>query len=327
MRRRDFIKVVASSATGAWSLAARAQQPAKVTRIGFLLAGTISGFAGHVATLRTGLRELGYVEGKNFVTEFRYAEGNYDRLPDLAAELVRRGVDIIICQGTPGTLAAKRATTTIPIVMAISGDAVATGLISSLAQPGGNVTGSTFFDPELSAKRLELTINAFPRISRVAVLLNADNPIDVANRNAMESAAKSLNIRLQQFEVRRLSELDSVFSAIAASRADAVAVTDDALFFTNAGTIAGLATQSRLPSAGFVEFAEAGGLIGYGVNILALWHRAAYFVDRILKGTMPHDLPVERPTEFKTVINLKTAKALGLTVPPTLLARADEVIE
>ena len=308
-------------------LGVEAQQMAKVPRIGFLGLASASSFGKQVEALRAGLRDLGYLEGKNVVIDYRWAEGKYDRLSDLAGELVRLRVDVLVTHGTPGTLAAKRATTTIPIVMTTSADAVALGLVESLARPGGNITGSTFFVPELNAKRLEIFKEPFPHTRRMAVLVNPGNSAMVPIIQAMELTARSLNMGLQQFPVRGPSEFDGVFSAMTKSRVDAVAITDEPMFQANAGVLAGLAMQKRLPSAGFKEFAEAGGLLGYGVDIVGLFHRAAYFVDRILKGVPPADLPVERPTKFEVVINVKTAKALGLTVPASVLTRADHVIE
>jgi putative ABC transport system substrate-binding protein len=276
---------------------------------------------------RTGLRDLGYLEGTNIVIEYRWAEGRYDRLADLAAELVRLKVDVLVTHGTPGGLAAKRATTTIPIVTATSADAVTSGLVESLARPGGNVTGSSFFVPELNAKRMEFLKEAFPHTRRMAVLLNPDNPAMVPILHALELTAGPLKVALQQFAVRRPNEFDGAFSAMTKSQVDAVAIIEDSVFQANAGAIAGLAVEKRLPSTGFKEFAEAGGLMAYGPSISHLFRRAAVYVDKILKGVRPADLPVEQPTKFELVINLKTAKALGLTIPQSLLLRADEVIQ
>jgi putative ABC transport system substrate-binding protein len=325
--RRKLITALAAAAMGA-PLAAFAQQKSKVWRIGFLGAVTASGFARRVEALRAGLRDLGYVEGKNIVIEFRWAEGYYERLPQLAAELVRLKVDVIVTSGTAGILAAKAATTTIPIVMASSGDVIALGLVTSLARPGGNVTGMAGFGPEGSAKRLELLKDAFPRTRQVAVLLNPDNPGNIRLAlPAMEATAKSLQLELQPFGVRGLGEIESAFAAMAKRRVDAVVTTEDGLFVVNAGAIAKLAAKTRLPSVGPIEFAEAGGLMAYGANRRELFRRAAYFVDRILKGAKPADLPVEQATRFETVLNQKTAKALGIQFPQTVLARADRVIE
>jgi len=267
------------------------------------------------------------VEGKDIVIEYRWAEGKTDRLADLAAELVRLKLDVLVTVGTPGTLAAKRATTAIPIVMAGSGDAVASGLVASLARPGGNITGLTDSVPELMAKHLELLKQILPRSSRVAVLLNPGNPSNAAVLKTMESTAGSLKVELQRFEISGPDAFESAFSTMTQRRVDAIVVTTDSLFNNNVKAIADLAAQKRLPSAGTKEFAEAGGTIGYGLNFHENYRRAAYFVDRILKGTKPADLPVEQPTKFELVINLKTAKALGLTIPQTLLQRADQVIQ
>jgi putative ABC transport system substrate-binding protein len=310
-------------------VASRAQwQPTKVARIGFLGLASSTGWATRVDALREGLRDLGYVEGRNIFIEFRWAEGKYDRLPSLADELVRLGVDVLVTAGTPGTLAAKRATSTIPIVMAVSGDAIATGIVDSLARPGGNITGSTFFDPEMTAKRLEVLKEAIPRLAQVAVLLNPDNPGSTGPvLKAMQIAAESKKIALLRFEVLRPNEFDSAFAAMVQRRVDAVAIFDDAMFLANARAIADIAANNRLPLIGNREIVEAGGLIGYGVNTLELWRRAAYFVDRILKGARPSDLPVEQATKFELLVNLKTANALGITIPQSLLLRADKVIQ
>jgi putative ABC transport system substrate-binding protein len=327
INRRKLLVALGAGALAA-PLTSFAQQKGKVWRIGFLGAASASGFAGRVGALRAGLRDLGYVEGKNLVIEFRWAEGNYERLPELAAELVRLKVDVLVTAGTPGILAAKSATTTIPIVMASSGEVVATSLVTSLARPGGNVTGMAGFGPEGSAKRLELLKDAFPRTRQVAVLLNPDNPGNIRLAfPAMEATAKSLKLELQQFGVRGPGDLDSAFAAMAKRRVDAVVSTEDSVFIANAGAIANLAAKTRLPSVGPIELAEAGGLMAYGANRRELFRRAAYFVDRILKGAKPADLPVEQATRFETVLNQKTAKALGLQFPQAVLARADRVIE
>jgi putative ABC transport system substrate-binding protein len=309
-------------------LPAFAQQKGKVWRIGFLGTVSASGFAHRVDALRAGLRDLGYVEGKNLAIEYRWAEGKYERLPELAAELVRLKVDVIVTHGDPGILAAKTATTTIPIVFAIAGDPVASGFVASLARPGGNVTGMVGFNPEVSAKRLELLKDAFPRARQVAVLLNPDNPGNVRSYfPAMEATAKSLKLALQPFWVRGPGDIDSAFAAMAKRRVDAVASGDDPVLIVTARATANLAAKMRLPSIGGTEFAEAGGLMAYGANRLELFRRAAYFVDRIFKGAKPADLPVEQATRFELVLNQKTAKALGIQFPERVLARANRVIE
>jgi len=308
--------------------AIRAQQFAGIMarRIGFLGAATATRSASAIEALRSGLRELGYVEGRNITVEFRWAEESYGRLPELVSELVASRVDLLITHGTPGTLAAKQATSTIPIVMAISGDAVATGLVSNLAKPEANVTGSTFFLPELNVKRLEVLKEAFPSITHPAALSNPDNPVSRPIIPAMQSAAAALSLTLVVARLQGLSEFERAFHEMAGSPVDSLVVTEDGEFAPNFRAIAALALEYKLPSIGAKEYGEAGGLIGYGANILALYGRAAYFVDRIFKGAKPADLPVEQPTRFDLVINLRTAKTLGLAFPPTLLARADEVI-
>jgi ABC-type uncharacterized transport system substrate-binding protein len=308
-------------------LVVEAQLATKVYRIGFLGAASASTHPARLEALLAGLRDVGYVEGKNIVIEYRWAEGRYDRLPVLAAELVRLKVDVLVTAGTPAISAAKQTTTTIPIVMAGSGDAVAAGLVASLARPGGNVTGLTDALPELMTKWLELLKEAVPRTERVAVVVNPDNPTSVPARKAMETTARSLNIELHRFEVRRPSELEGVFAAMTKSRIDAVLVSTDSLFNANVRVIASLAAKRHLPAAGSKEFAEAGATIGYGVDFSDNYRRAALFVDKILRGAKPADLPVEQPTKFEMVINLKTAKALGLTIQRSVLLRADHVIE
>jgi putative ABC transport system substrate-binding protein len=241
--------------------------------------------------------------------------------------LVRLKVDVLVTSGTPGTLAAKRATTTIPVVMAVTGDSVGTGLVASLARPGGNVTGSTVFGPEHNVKRLELLKAVMPRLARVAFLFNPDNPSRATDNKDMESAARSMKLEISYFEARQPAEFDAVFTAMAKRHAGGVVVTDDAMLNSNSRRIAETAEQKRVPSAGNTDLAEAGGLIGYGVNVSDMFRRAAYFVDKIVRGAKPGDLPVERATKFDLVINLKTAKALGVTIPPSVLGRADHVIQ
>lgn len=329
MKRREFITLLGGATAPAllWPLAARPQPTGKVARIGFLGSATAVGSAKSVEAFRTGLRDLGYVEGKNIVIEFQWAEGKYERLPALLAELVRRHVDVLVVHGTPGTRAAKSATTTIPIVVAIVGDALASGIVTSLARPEANLTGSTYFLTELNAKRLELLKDVFPYVARVAVLSNPDNPVSESIIPAMTAAAAPLKIELELAKTQGPTEFDGAFAAMAKSRVDAVVVTQDGEFAASFKTIAELAARIKLPTIGSKEYAEAGGLIGYGVNLLSLYHRAAYFVDLILKGARPADLPVEQPTKFELVINLKTAKTIGLTIANSFLLRADQVIE
>ena len=328
MNNRRKLLVALGAGALVTPLASFAQQPpARMHRIGFLGSTSAAGIGIRLEAFRAGLRDLGYIEGKNLVIEFRWAEGKYDRLPELAAELVRLNVDLIVTAATPGVRAAKQATTTIPIVMANVGDPVASGLVASLARPGGNITGSTFFQPELVAKRIELFKEAMPRITQVAYLMNPDNTAATLNLRAMEITAKSLKVGLQPFPVRGPNDFDGAFAAMAKKRVDAVVINEEPMLMANLSAIADLAIKRRLLSAGGKEFAEAGGLLGYGVDQPEIYRRAAYFIDRILKGTKPGDLPVERATRFELIINLKTAKALGIKIPQTLLQRADKLIE
>lgn len=325
MDRRGFIAAMAGG-VAARPFAALAQQPSKIARVGFLGPTSLSPAASRLNGLRAGLAELGWVEGKNLVIEFRWAGGHYDRLADLAVELVRSRVDVLVTQGTAAAQAAKRATPTIPIVMAIAVDAVATGIIESLARPGGNVTGLTFFGPELYAKRLELLKHAMPRLARLAVVFNPTNPSFRTWFAEVDAAAKAMKVELTRLEIRKVEEFEIAFEDMARRRVPAFAITDDAFFNANLARIADLAARKRLLSAGSREFAEAGGVIGYGHDSVALFHRAAFFVDRILKGARPADLPVERPTKFELIVNLWSARAVGVTIPQALIGRADEVL-
>jgi putative tryptophan/tyrosine transport system substrate-binding protein len=309
-------------------LAGEAQQAGKVYRIGYLGSTSRSSYqAPLVEALRQALHRLGYVEGKNLVIDYRWAEGKYERLPDLASELVGLKVDVIVTHGTPGSLAARQATTTIPIVMAISGDAVATGLVTSIARPGGNLTGSTFFFPELNAKRLELLKEAVPRASRIAAFVNADNPSSAPALKAMESRAASLKVDLAAVQVRRVEDFAGAFSAMVKQGVDGLVLIDDPMVIAHARQLVDLTAKNRIPAIGFTEYAHAGGLMAYAVNLAEGWRRAAVFVDKILKGAKPGELPIEQATRFDFAVNLKTAKALGLTIPQPLLIRADEVIQ
>jgi putative ABC transport system substrate-binding protein len=277
---------------------------------------------------REGLRELGYVEGQSIKIESRWAEGNYDHLPGLAADLVRLKVDIIVTYGTPASQAAKRATGTVPIVMAAIIDPVASGLVTSIARPGGNVTGQSMMSPDLVEKQLEILKQVVPKASRVALLHNPANPGNGPQARHAQDAALALGVRLQLLGARDPSEIDRAFVAIANEHAGAVIVLVDAMLQGNRTRITDLASRHRLPAVyGLSEYADAGGLLTYGPNRLVMFRRAAIYVDKILKGAKPGDLPIEQPNKFELVINLKTAKALGLTIPPSLLARADQVIE
>jgi putative tryptophan/tyrosine transport system substrate-binding protein len=302
-------------------------QPAKSTRvIGFLGGASASGYAPLVESLRLGLRDHGYVEGKNLRIEYRWADGDYDRLPVLAEELVRLKVEVIVTQGTPAAVAAKGTTRTIPIVMAIVGNPVESGVVASYARPGGNVTGSSFFWGDLNAKRLEFLKTLNPRLTRAAILINPDNTAMAELLRAVEERARALKVKLQPLNVRRLDELDATFQ-LAKKQAEALTVPEDGLFQANADRLADLANRNRLPSIGFRAYCDAGGLLAYSVDFPYIWRQSAVLVDKILKGAKPMDLPIQQATRFELVINLKTARAFGLTIPTELRARADQVIE
>jgi putative ABC transport system substrate-binding protein len=309
-------------------LVAAADQAGKVWRIGFL--GSTSPKAPHGGFLdgfRAAMRERGYVEGKNLVLESRWAESDYARLPAFADELVRLKVDLILTHGSPGARAVKAATSSIPVVIAVMGDAEATGIVQSLARPGGNITGTSFSFPELNTKRLELLREALPSVKRVAVLMNDANPGNVMTFEAMSKMARRVNVDVVQVLAHSAEEFDAAFVQIAKARAEAVVVYEDALLVAHAAKLAGLAERHRLPSVGFPEYADAGGLLAYGVNFPDTWRRAAGFVDRIFKGAKPAELPMEQPAKYDTVVNLKTAKTLKLTIPRKVLHRAETVIE
>ena len=314
----------------ALSVSAEAQQAKKIPRIGYLGATSVSATSDRTEPFRQGLRELGYVEGKNIVIEWRYAEGKLDRLPALAAELVRLKVDIIVTSGPIPTRAAKEATVTIPIVMAQDSDPVANGFVASLARPGGNITGLSTLRPELSGKQLELLKEIVPKLSRVAVFGTSTHPGNAQSLKEVELAAKAFGVKLQYLDVLDPKDIETAFRAARKGRADAV------LFLVAGGVassghrtqIVDLAVKSRLPVIyGVPEYVEAGGLMNYGVSFTDLDRRAATYVDKIFKGAKPADLPVEQPKKFEFVINLKTAKQIGLTIPPNVLARADKVIK
>jgi putative ABC transport system substrate-binding protein len=307
-------------------LAAPAQQPpGKSARIGFLFL-VPTPFLDEA--FRQGLHELGYVEGQNIAIEYRSAEGKYEGLPGLAAELVRLKVNVIVAASPPATEAAKQATSTIPIVFTVSGDPVAEGFVASLARPGGNLTGLATISPELVGKQLEMLKTVAPKVSRVAVLQNPDQPSHARAVRQAADAARALAVQLQVLKARNPSEIDAAFAAMSSQRAGGVLVLRDAVFRAQGAQIVALAAKSRLPAMyGLREQAEAGGLMAYGASVPQLFRRAATYVDKILKGAKPADLPVEQPTKFELVINLKTAKALGLTIPPSLLGQADLVIQ
>ncbi len=309
-------------------LFADAQQPTKVPRIGLLSPFSPSDTALWHQAFRQGLRDLGWVEGKNISIEYRYAEGRTDRLPDLAADLVRLKVDIIIASVTTDALAAKKATRTIPIVMASVGDPVASGLVGSLARPGDNITGLSQIAPELVGKRLELLKEIVPKLSRVAVLWRPEADSSPLAWKESQLPARALGLQVHSMEVRNSDDFDKAFEDATRARAGALAVTPDPLFVRNLKRIADLAAKNRLPSIFHLrEFADSGGLVAYGVDRADMFRRAATFVDKILKGAKPADLPVEQPTRFELVINLKTAKALGLKIPKSVLIRADQLVQ
>jgi putative ABC transport system substrate-binding protein len=307
-------------------LASEAQQAARMPRIGVLMHhGTPPGF---LEAVRAGLQDLGYLEGKNIALELRNAEGRNDRLAALADELVRHRVDLILALNTPAAMAAKKATTTIPIVIARVTDPVRSGLVSSLARPGGNVTGLSFNNSELAVKGLELLRQALPRIARVGVLSNAGNPAHPPQVAAMESAGDRIGLKLHSVLLRSLNDLPAAFQAVARVRADALFVLDDTALTRQRGEILKLATARSLPVvARYTDFADAGALIAYGPNLPAVYRRAAYYIDRLLRGASASDLPLEEPSVFDLVVNLRTAKALGLTISQSVLVRADQVIE
>jgi len=306
---------------------AEAQQSKKVPRIGVLWLYSPAIASPFAEAFRQGLRELGYVEGKSIVIEYRHAEGKYDRLPSLAAELVRLNVDIIVTASTQAAQAGQQATRSIPIVMTVVSDPVESGLVGSLARPGGNVTGLSLMHPELSGKRLELLKEVIPKLSRVAVLSNLSNPIIPPLLRETEAAARAVGVQLQVVEVRGPIELDSAFGAMTRDRAGALVVLPDGTFQNERRRIAALAAKGRLPTMyAWREAVDDGGVMAYGASVPDILRRAATYVDKILKGTKPADLPVEQPLKFELVINLKTAKQIGLTVPQSVLYRADKVI-
>jgi putative tryptophan/tyrosine transport system substrate-binding protein len=325
MRRRDFIKVSAGSAI-AWPLTARAQNSGKLFRIGFLGSTSANGLRERMNAFRDGLRVLGHEEGRDIVIEARWADGHYERLPMLLADLIASKVDVIVTHGTPGSLAAKQATTTIPIVVVVVGDALSSGIVSNLARPEANVTGSTFFGPELAAKRVELLKEALPNLSTVGVMLNLANPMNEPILPQMSEIASSRKLTLRQYDVRSPADFDGVISAMKAD-VEAFVLLDDSMLIDNAPAIGTLALRYSLPSIGFPSYAEADGLLAFGIDFAELWRRAATFVDKIIKGAKPADLPFERASKFETIVNLKTAKAIGVELPTSVLLRADKVIE
>ena len=308
------------------TLPAAAQQPKKIPTIGILAAGTLSSMAPFREAFQQGIVDLGYVVGKNIQIEYRYADGKLERLPELAAELVRLRVDVIAVGGTPAVAAAKQATSTIPIVAGSAGDLVGAGLVASLARPGGNVTGSTNVDPDLSGKRLELLKEVFPKLSRVAVLLH-DNPGDQDELRETQTVARTFAVQIQSLEVNEPNQFQSVYAEMTKKGAHALIILNSTFTSIHRKQLMELSAKHRLPSmCGPTQYTDAGCLISYGPDPRDNWRRAATYIDKILKGAKPADLPVEQPKKYHLVINLKTAKQIGLTIPPNVLARADRVI-
>jgi putative tryptophan/tyrosine transport system substrate-binding protein len=327
VQRRDFLLAVV--ALLAAPLAAEAQQAGKVYRIGYLSVPTRASVEQVLQAFLRKLRELGWIEGQNLIIEYRWADGKVERLADLAADLVQRKVDLIVAPAGTAALAAKKATSSIPIVMMFPADPVDLGLVASLGRPGGNVTGTTLSPGlEIFGKQLQILKEAIPRASRVAILSNPGEAGFAVQIKEVETAARSLGIRIQHVEIRGPEEFDSAFAAMARERADALLGSNSSTLLAHATRLAELAVKGRLPTMyNFRQFVEAGGLMAYGINMSDFIGRSAVFVDKILKGAKPADLAVEQPTKFELVINLKTAKAIGLTIPPSVLARADEVIQ
>jgi ABC-type uncharacterized transport system substrate-binding protein len=324
MSRKSFYFAFVAALV-AVSFPVHAQQARKVPTIGYLVPISQSVHAARLEAFQAGLRELGYVEGKNVNIEYRYAEGKPNRLSDMAAELVRLKVDIIVTSATAPVLAVKKVSTTTPIVFAAIGDPVATGLVASLAKPGGNITGLTILSPELSGKRLELLAEAFPNVTRVASFWGSDSP---GPHKTAQTAAQGLGVKLQSLEIRSPKDFDSAFEAVIKERAQGLLTHPTPIINLHREKIIQFAANNRLPAMYAIpEFTEAGGLMSYAPSYADLFRRAAWYVDKILKGTKPADLPVQQPTKFELVINLKTAKQIGVTIPPNVLARADRVIK
>ena len=326
MKRRQFITLLGGAAA-AWPLAARAQQATSPRRIGVLLVG-LSPESKEAKQFRLGLRDAGYFEGRNVVIEWRSAKGDYNRVPELVADLIQSRVDVIVLDSTVATEASKRSTSTIPIVMALVTDPVGSGLVESLAHPGGNVTGLSVMTMELNSKRLQLLKEVTPQLTRAAVLWNPDHPSHSKVVEDLKVVARSLSIKLSPVGLRTPEQFAQAFSEVSQAQAQALYVVEDPIFFAHRVSLLQLASAARLPTIHELRrFPEAGALMSYGPDLHDLFRRSAIYVDRIFKGAKPADLPVEQPTKFELVINLKTATALGLEVPPTLLAIADEVIE
>src|SRR5262245_415701 len=325
MRRREFITLLGGAA--AWPLAARAQQP-RLPTVGFVGAGTPSTYSQWVAAFVQRLRELAWIDGRNLAIEYRWAEGRNERYAEAAAELVRLKVDVIVTAATPATLAAKQATSAIPIVFVAAGDPVGSGLVASLARPGGNVTGLSVQAPDLVGKRLELLREVVPGLHRLAIMGNVGNPSTVLELGEVQAVAGTLGLEVDTLKLRGAQDIAPAFEALKGHADDALYVCIDRLVNTHRVRVNTLALAARLPTMhGLREYVEAGGLMSYAANLPDLYRRAADYVDKILRGVKPGDIPVEQPTRFDLIINLTTAKALGLEIPPMLLARANEVLE
>jgi putative ABC transport system substrate-binding protein len=325
--RLDPPAVILALALFAAPLSAHAQQPGKLHRVGFLGNSTAALEANLVGPFREGLHELGYVEGQNVLMEYRWAEGEYERFPALIGELLALKVDVIVTAGTPATLAVKKAATSVPLVMIAVGDPVGTGIVASLSHPGGNITGLTSISTEMDGKRLELLREVIPNVSHVAVLWNAASPLQVLAEKQTQAAAQALRMKVLSLGVRTKEDIEDALAAIVRDRPGALLVLADRLFLHHRTRIIDFATRQRLPGVhAYRELVEAGGLMSFGPSYADMHRRAAYFVDKILKGARPADLPVERPATFELVINLKAAKALGVTIPQSVLLRATEVI-
>lgn len=325
MNRREIIGAL--FVLGAAPFPVVAQKTGKVPRVGFLGVGSASGYVNEVDAIRLRLRDLGYLEGKDILFEYRWAEGDPARLKEMAAQLVALDVDVIITHSFPGTRAAAQATTAIPIVIADGPDPVAAGFVASLARPGGNITGSTAFQAELAAKRVELMKEVLPRLRHLGLLINVQNPNNELYARESGIVAERLRVELHRFAIKNAEELAAAFAEMTTAKVEAAVISEDPLLNTNAGAIAALAIAGRLPTCGFTSLAESGGLLGYSANRPLLYGRAADFVDKILRGAKAGDLPIERAKKFDLVVNLKTAKALALTIPQAFLSRADRVIQ
>ena len=325
MRRREFITLIGGAAA-AWPLAASAQS--KIPHIGFMGNSTAALEANLVDAFREGLREHGYEEGGNIVIEYRWADGKYEQFPTLVAELIAAKVDVIVTAGTPAALAMKKATTTVPLVMVAVGDPVGTGLVPSLARPGGNLTGLSSIAPDLEGKRLQLLREVVPALSYVAMFINSLNPFHVSSMRQAQAAAQAMGIKLQLHDIRKSEDLDDAFAAIRKERPDALLILADRVFLHNRERMMDFTKEQRLPNVNaYKELVEVGGLMSYGPSYEDMHKRAAIYVDKILKGAKPADLPIEQPSKFTFIINLKAAKALGVTVPLQLLELADRLIE